>query len=200
MFIAVTFAASKVAHKAADQTIASAWTWATSRLRSFLGDEPTPATVTPAVIKAAFADDPASEDHIAAVYAQSGALRRASAHKTLLDEARVLWIDDHPENNSWERRSLEGFGVVFVTVQTTTSALAVLAREPFDVIISDIGRDSGPTGLAALPALQAAAPHLPVIFYVGDLIPGTPAGAFGIANDPEELLHLLMDVLARLRS
>jgi CheY-like chemotaxis protein len=200
MFIAITFAASKVAHKAADRTIESAWIWAKGRLRSFRGAEPTPATVTPEVMKEAFAGDPAGQSHVSAIYARSGALRRAVSHRNLLDAARVLWIDDHPENNSWERRSLEAFGVVFVTVQTTPSALAVLARERFDVIISDIGRDSGPSGLAALPGLQAAIPRVPVIFYVGDLTPGTPAGAFGIANDPEELLHLLMDVLARIRS
>lgn len=200
MFIAVTFAASKVAHKAADQTIESAWSWATSRLKSFLGAEPTPRTVTPELMKAALAGDPAGNDHVAAIYAQSAALRRASANPALLDKARVLWIDDHPGNNSWERRTLGTFGVEFVTVETTSSALDVLGREPFDAIISDIGRDSGPSGLAALPALHAAAPGVRVIFYVGSLTAGTPAGAFGIANDPEELLHLLMDVLARRRA
>ena len=198
MFIAITFAASKVAHKAADRTIESAWIWAKGRLGAFRGTEPTPASVTPEVMKEAFAGDPAGETHSA--ISRGLAHCRAVSHRNLLDAARVLWIDDHPENNSWERRSLEAFGVVFVTVQTTPSALAILSRERFDVIISDIGRDSGPTGLAALPGLQAASPRVPVIFYVGDLKPGTPAGAFGIANDPEELLHLLMDVLARIRS
>src|SRR3954454_11014300 len=101
MFIAVTFAASKVAHKAADQTIASAWTWATTRWRTFRQVEPTPENLTPRELHEVLGGDPETEDHIAAIYAQSGALRRASANPKLLDAARVLWIDDHPENNSW---------------------------------------------------------------------------------------------------
>jgi hypothetical protein len=40
-----------------------------------------------------------------------------------------------------------------------------------------------------------------VIFYVGRLDPGAerPAGSFGITNRPEELLHLVLDVLERTR-
>jgi hypothetical protein len=38
-----------------------------------------------------------------------------------------------------------------------------------------------------------------VIFYVGEFDPGRglPPFAFGLTNRPDELLHLILDVLAR---
>jgi hypothetical protein len=76
--------------------------------------------------------------------------------------------------------------------------------QPFHIILSDIGRDL-PTpepqaGLAMLPRLAAAGFHQPVIFYVNHMVQdaGAPAGAFGITNRPDQLLHLVMDALSRL--
>ena len=56
--------------------------------------------------------------------------------------------------------------------------------------------------MAALPALQAVAPDTPVIFYVGEVDErrGPPPGSAGITNRPDELLHLVLDVLERRRS
>jgi len=70
------------------------------------------------------------------------------------------------------------------------------------VIISDIARgDTADQGVRDLPLLRRSAPETPVIFYVGklDSHQGTPAGAFGITNRPQELLHLVLDALERKR-
>jgi DNA-binding NtrC family response regulator len=87
------------------------------------------------------------------------------------------------------------------TVETTKSALACIANEEFDLILSDIDREgSKRAGLDALPQLNAAAPTLPIILYIAALEPrGVPHGAFGITYRPDELLHLCMDVVERRR-
>lgn len=42
----------------------------------------------------------------------------------------------------------------------------------------------------------------PVVFYVGEVDPkkGTPVYAFGLTNRPDELVHLILDILERTRS
>jgi CheY-like chemotaxis protein len=131
------------------------------------------------------------------------ALRRALAARTALQGARVLWIDDHPEWVEWEKRMLERLEVDVTTATDTGRALKRLHAAPYDLILSDIARGSrGDEGVAALPALRSQAPDTPVIFYVADLEEGRepPAGSAGITNRPDELLHLVLDVLERRRS
>ena len=85
---------------------------------------------------------------------------------------------------------------------TTQDALKYLVGERFDIIISDVFRgESQATGLLDLPKLREASPMTPVVFYVGsvDTSRGNPPKSFGITDDPEELLHLLLDIMERKR-
>ena len=59
-------------------------------------------------------------------------------------KATVLWVDDRPDNNSFERQSLEALGVSFVLAASTDEALTKAAKQRFDVIISDMGRPPDP--------------------------------------------------------
>ena len=89
------------------------------------------------------------------------------------------------------------------TARSTSEALRILqeaSEDSYDVILSDMARDNRPTaGLEMLPALQQHNHQIPVIFYIGVVDPakGVPPGAFGITNRPDELLHLILDVLER---
>jgi PleD family two-component response regulator len=56
----------------------------------------------------------------------------------------ILWVDDHPDNNRYERRALEALGVRFVLSTSTDDALDQLRRQTFDLIISDMGRPPDP--------------------------------------------------------
>jgi hypothetical protein len=49
--------------------------------------------------------------------------------------------------------------------------------------------------------IRQLTPDTPVVFYIGQADPHvyTPPGAFGIASDPEDLLHLILDVMERKR-
>jgi PleD family two-component response regulator len=60
-------------------------------------------------------------------------IRRAS-------RSTVLWVDDFPNNNIYERQALEALGVNFVLATSTEEALKKISRQRFDAIISDMGR------------------------------------------------------------
>jgi len=113
----------------------------------------------------------------------------------------VLWVDDHPENNAWERELLRSLGVVIVSVESTRSAVASLRAESFDVMISDIRRDSEPfDGIDGAMQIRDATPTLPIVFYIQDVTSRQiPEPASGLTNEPNELLHLLLDRLERTR-
>lgn len=51
----------------------------------------------------------------------------------------VLWVDDRPNNNIYERRAFEAVGIRFTLAVSTADALQRLSNEQFDAIISDIG-------------------------------------------------------------
>lgn len=140
---------------------------------------------------------------------RSKALARAEASRALLDGAEILWVDDRPSNNRNEARMLRSFGALITCAATSEEALDVLTAMPpqrqFDLVISDISRDlpvpTPQAGIAMLAGFGAARIRLPVIFYVGVYDParGTPPGAAGITNRPDELLMLVIDALARAR-
>ena len=112
----------------------------------------------------------------------------------------MLWVDDDPSGNRSERRMLQAFGVMIDTVTTNDQARAMLERHHYDVVISDIKRTAGESGLAFAEQIAPPSPLAkPLIFYVTTLEPGTPPHAFAITNRPDHLLHYVIDVLARWR-
>ncbi len=50
---------------------------------------------------------------------------------------RVLWVDDEPQNNEHGIKALQTQGVQVITCRTTQEALQQIARDTFDVIITD---------------------------------------------------------------
>lgn len=137
---------------------------------------------------------------------ESALMARAQRAQPVLRDAEVLWVDATPENNILERRLLHRVGVFVDTARSTDEAIEALGRGPgggrFDLVISDVARASEPTaGLAMIERLRAAGHDQRVVFYVGQVAPGraVPAGAFGLTNRPDELLHLVIDALERER-
>jgi CheY-like chemotaxis protein len=132
------------------------------------------------------------------------ASRRLAASLALVKDAKILWVDDQPAHNAREEEIFRTAGAKITQAQTTQQAIAHLKAHHFDVVISDIDRGTEPTaGLTMLEAIRqdaqlAASTY--VVFYVGRRQPGVPPHAFGIADRPAELIHLVLDVLARLRS
>lgn len=55
--------------------------------------------------------------------------------------SRILWIDNHPNNVTAERRCLRSFGVNITAVRSSEAAQNMLENDnDFDLLISDIGR------------------------------------------------------------
>jgi CheY-like chemotaxis protein len=142
-------------------------------------------------------------DYIATPDQLSQVLRRAEAVIPALQPgARILWVDDHPENNENERRMLESLRIVVDEVLSTDHALSRLERAAYDSVISDMSRNGDDqAGLRLLSEMRSRGIKVPVIFYVGRIDPskGTPPGAFGITFRPDELLHYTLDTLERRR-
>lgn len=131
-------------------------------------------------------------------------LERARRCRKVMNKKRVLWIDDNPSNNLIEIRMLQSFGIRIVQVTNSNAADAALEATPgwdtFDLVLSDIERgEEEDAGIKFLGSYKSSGGLLPVIFYIHALEPklGVPAGAFGITNRPDELLHLVIDALER---
>jgi CheY-like chemotaxis protein len=114
---------------------------------------------------------------------------------------RVLWVDDDPANNEYERSLLRPDGAVFDNVVSTAEAIAQLATSTYDLVITDLGRRrssdrSAVAGRALLahPVIANGGP--PVVVYAGrNAVEQEPEllalGAFGVSRDREHLLRLV---------
>ena len=128
---------------------------------------------------------------------------RAKANIRVLRDSSLLWVDDRPDFNHNERKMFKQLGIEIDIATTTEQALTILQNTKYDVIISDIARgDDSQAGLTFLRELRNKEGYTKnLVFYIGRLDSDqVPEGAFGITNKPDELLHLTMDILERVKS
>lgn len=139
-----------------------------------------------------------------------------SAPGTLLGK-RILWVDDVPDNNLLETRSLETLGASVTSVRSTKEATELLrpakeakqvsGRPGFDLILSDIHRvedgESRPrAGFELLEKLREdRGVYTPIIFYTTNAIsvrqePMARKYRTPVADSPDELLELITRELA----
>lgn len=131
------------------------------------------------------------------------ALARAQRATSILQGARVLWVDDNPDNNIYERAVLRSLGMSVDVATTSSEALSMLSQRGYDTVISDMNRDGvADEGLKFLTEMRERGLNRRTIFYIGrvDRDRGAPPYAFGMTDRPDELLHLVLDVLERERS
>jgi ActR/RegA family two-component response regulator len=107
---------------------------------------------------------------------------------------RVLWVDDRPNNNIYERRAMEAYNVEFTLALSTDEALAHLKNNKFDAIISDMGRPPDPqAGYTLLGAVRTTDERTPFFIYAGSRDPkhlreAIRRGAQGSTNVAAELI------------
>lgn len=125
---------------------------------------------------------------------------RAMIVEPIVRGRRVLWVDDQPSNNFYERLALAQIGLnVDVAVSSDEAIHSAKYLRP-DVIVSDMNRHGQQNaGLEFLKKARAEGISTPIIYYTGhvDEARGRPIGAFGITDRPDEVLHLILDVLER---
>jgi CheY-like chemotaxis protein len=118
-------------------------------------------------------------------------------------QSTVLWVDDRPSNNTYERRALEAVGVTFALATSTEEALEKVKRQSFDAIISDMGRPPDPqAGYTLLGKLREVGDRTPFIIYASSRAPEHRAearrrGAIGCTNRPDELFEVVLSALGR---
>jgi CheY-like chemotaxis protein len=118
----------------------------------------------------------------------------------------VLWVDDRPDNNRYERQALEALGVRFALSTSTDDALDQIHRRPFDLIISDMGRPpDSRAGYTLLDKLRSDGNRTPFIIYAGSRAPdlvqeARRRGALGSTNSPQELIRIVTQALGSTRA
>lgn len=130
---------------------------------------------------------------------------RTATPRTLrrLAGAQVLWVDDRPANNRYEREALEALGIGFTLATSTDDALERLRHGMFDLIISDMGRPpDAQAGYSLLGELRRSGDRTPYIIYAGSRArvhraEARQLGALDCTNDPNELFELVTTTLAR---
>jgi CheY-like chemotaxis protein len=125
------------------------------------------------------------------------------------DQKRVIWVDDHPENNHSEIGALTKLQIEVLPATSTSAAMKALEDDPdgFDLVISDWGRpwDGPGAGLRLLSRLRRTGAALPLVFYHDEFDKAArarraeqarAAGALGEAVYPAELIPLVLKGLA----
>jgi hypothetical protein len=134
--------------------------------------------------------------------ARGRVLRRATRDYASTAGARILWVDDTPDGNTPERKVFRSLGIMIDLASTSDEGVDALGRADYDLIISNMSREGrSDEGKRFLADIRAAGRPEPVVFYVMDLDPsrGTPGDAVGITDRPDELVHLVLDGLERVR-
>jgi CheY-like chemotaxis protein len=117
--------------------------------------------------------------------------------------SRVLWVDDRPDNNTFERKAIEVLGVEIDLSTSTDEALRKIRRQSYDLIISDMGRPpDSRAGYTLLDRLRKEGDSTPFIIYAGSKRPehvreARDHGAIGATNDPQELFSMVVSALGK---
>lgn len=130
---------------------------------------------------------------VSVVQAASSVASKASGQGS----RKILWVDDRPENNVFERQAFEAVGLTFTLSLNTEDALNQLALQQFAAVISDMGRKEGPQeGYALLDDMRRRGDKTPVFFYAGSNDPEhtrltIERGGNGNTNNANELFKMV---------
>ncbi|MDE0000055.1 MAG: response regulator [Rhodospirillaceae bacterium] len=111
---------------------------------------------------------------------------------------QVLWVDDRPSNNEYERQALEAVGLRFTLAESTEEALAEMQRSGYVAVISDMGRREGPReGYVLLDKLRERGDRTPLFFYASSNSSEHKREAYehggqGCTNSPQELFDMVI--------
>lgn len=120
-----------------------------------------------------------------------------------LADVKILWVDDCPNNNRYERAMMEELGASFALCTDTADAIRALKSWRFDLVLSDMGRPSGAdAGYVLLTEMRQSGNDTPFVIYASSnskqhKMDAASRGASGCTNDPRELLELVFQALKR---
>jgi CheY-like chemotaxis protein len=80
----------------------------------------------------------------------------------------ILWVDDHPKNNSFFVAAFEERGARVDIALSTDEAIAKIKKTPYDIVLSDMGRPEGDkAGIDLTRKLKELRISTPVYIYCG---------------------------------
>lgn len=109
----------------------------------------------------------------------------------------ILWVDDRPDNNKYEREAFKTLGFKFDLALSTDAAIEMLNNNKYAAIISDMGRVEGPKeGYVLLKEVRRTDKETPFIIYAGSnllehKVMAQEKGAQGSTNRANELIDLV---------
>lgn len=157
-----------------------------------------------AALGAAVATGRISDDETAAdadLSDVAGVLPAPRTQQRIRDSA-ILWVDDRPANNRFERQAFEALGMRVDLSTSTEDALSRMRRRQYDLIISDMGRPGDPrAGYTLLDQLRGQGDATPFVIYASSRAPEHVAearrhGAAGCTNSATELMKIVTGTLS----
>jgi CheY-like chemotaxis protein len=132
---------------------------------------------------------------------EDAARARLTTTRTII-AGRVLWVDDHPENNVEESLMLAGLGFAITQATSTETALRYLRQGSYEMLITDLGRNGNPVaGLELLERLPSSNEEMTSLVYTmgaGERAARAVAlGAVAVLETPGELLETVLTRFAR---
>jgi CheY-like chemotaxis protein len=114
---------------------------------------------------------------------------------------RVLWVDDHPDNNVYESLALMRLGFITTAATSNNAARTYLAEAYFDLIITDLGRDgTDDDGRRLIREQQTASRKIPLVVYTvkaderrSELV---AAGAYAVVDEPGQLIASILTIVS----
>lgn len=115
--------------------------------------------------------------------------------------ARVLWVDDNPDNNKTEAEYFRRNNIAVYAVTSTADAMLLLSLYRYDAVISDMGRAGDPlSGLRLLQQMRQQ--NINTDFFMYSIMPSeekqqllTQYGGQGLATESEQLYQLVLAAL-----
>ena len=153
-------------------------------------------------------------------FAQQSAVQRVSesAATKLRQQAsqppdlrvKILWVDDHPQNNIGLQYAFQALGIIVVCIDSNSSIASTFATVGrFDVVITDMYRDAvrdrpvePEGGWQTVNIIKADYPNVPVIIYAGTYSaqhandPVSPP-VLANTNDTQKVFDLVFDIAAK---
>jgi CheY-like chemotaxis protein len=142
-------------------------------------------------------DTPASEAQLHKIVESVRAAGPAAVSTGDGWRVHILWVDDRPENNTFERQAFEAMGLRFTLALSTDEAFERLSHAKYAAIISDMGRREGPReGYVLLDRLRKDGDRTPLFFYASSNAPEHKRetlehGGQGCTNNAQELFEMV---------
>ena len=123
----------------------------------------------------------------------------------VMRDGRILWVDDHPSSNASLTSLFTRVGMHVDSATSTAEALERLASKSYDIVITDMRRDTEQpaetAGITLLNAMAARGIRLPVLMFTANFDPadGVHSGIFAYTKSADNAVQYVIDLMERIK-